>query len=424
MDLLEYQAKELFREIGIPVLPSQRIDNPRDLKGLKIPYPVVLKSQVPIGGRGKAGGIKFVENTIDAIAAAQTIFHLPIMGQYPQVLLAEARYDAEREFYLAVALDYTLRRPVLLGSPQGGMDVEGVMAQMQQVVIDQEFSPFYARRLALKMGLEGNLIQSVSAIIEAMYKLFVQKDLDLVEINPLGVSATGEVMALDGKVTANDSALGRHPDLKTLLTKLRSSQLPSYHCDNGTKPIASNENLWEMDGNIAIVCNGTGLAMATLDMVYQAGGKPARCVNLGEDMFGNCAETLCDRLQKGIERIIQEDGVRVLLVNILGSVPNCTEIASAIATYLQQSGSELPIPFANNSRQRRPNNGSNETHDGQFPYFIVRMGGTQIEAAKESLKSSGVFVVDSLDEAVSQAVALAKPTASGRRSRSTLGGAE
>jgi succinyl-CoA synthetase beta subunit len=216
MDLLEYHAKHLFREIGIPVLPSQTIDRPSDLKTLKIPYPVVLKSQVPKGSRGKVGGIRFVENTIDAIAAAQIIFHLPIMGQYPQVLLAESRYNAEREFYLAVALDYILRRPVLLGSPQGGIDSAAVRAKMQQVIVDGEFSPFYARRLAVKMGLEGKLILSVSAIVEAMYKLFIQKDLDMVEINPLGVSPQGEVMALDGKVIVNDAALGRHPDLALL----------------------------------------------------------------------------------------------------------------------------------------------------------------------------------------------------------------
>ncbi len=119
MDLLEYQAKELFREMGIPVLPSQRIDRLKDLKGLNIPYPVVLKSQVYIGGRGRVGGVRFVENTIDAVAAAQMIFNLPIMGEYPTVLLAEAKYDADRELYLAVILNRSIRRPVLLGSQQG-----------------------------------------------------------------------------------------------------------------------------------------------------------------------------------------------------------------------------------------------------------------------------------------------------------------
>ena len=115
MDLLEYQAKELFRDMGIPVLPSQRIERPKDIKALTLPYPLVLKSQVYIGGRGRVGGVRFVENTIDAIAAAQTIFNLPIMGEYPKLLLAEAKYDVERELYLAVTLNRSMRRPVLLG---------------------------------------------------------------------------------------------------------------------------------------------------------------------------------------------------------------------------------------------------------------------------------------------------------------------
>ncbi|MGL5135034.1 MAG: ATP-grasp domain-containing protein, partial [Planktothrix sp.] len=269
MDLLEYQAKTLFREMGIPVLPSQSIENAQDLKGLKIPYPVVLKSQVRAGGRGKAGGIRFAENTIDAVAAAQMIFNLPIRGECPQVLLAEAKYDADRELYLAVTLDSGSRRPVLLGSQQGGVNVEATLSKIQQVIVDQDFSPFYARRLILKMGLQGDLILLVSAIVEKMYHLFVQKDLDLVEINPLGISPTGEVMALDGKVIANDGALGRHEDLITLLKAQEK-------CSSLSLPIISDQlfhpelNLVELQGNIGILCNGAGLTMATLDLIMQS----------------------------------------------------------------------------------------------------------------------------------------------------------
>ena len=141
MDLLEYQAKTLFRQMDIPVLPSQRIDRAQDIKGLKIPYPVVLKSQVRAGGRGKAGGIKFVENTIDAVAAAQAIFNLPIVNEYPQVLLAEAKYDADQELYLAVVLDPMSRRPLLLGSRQGGVNLEATLSEVKQVIVNQAFSP-------------------------------------------------------------------------------------------------------------------------------------------------------------------------------------------------------------------------------------------------------------------------------------------
>ncbi|MEA5512725.1 ATP-grasp domain-containing protein, partial [Nodularia sp. UHCC 0506] len=220
MDLLEYQVKEWFGKIGIPVLPSQRIDHPTDLKRLKIRYPIVLKSQVYAGERAKAGGVRFVETTIDAIAAAQTVFNLPIWGELPEVLLAESKYISQQEFYLAVVLDTDVCRPVLLGCTEADVDWESAGEKMYHVVVEQEFSPFYARQLALKMGLQGKLMQSVSSVVEKMYQLFVQKDLDLVEINPLAVSASGQVMALNGKVSINERAIGRHPDLAEIAVKI------------------------------------------------------------------------------------------------------------------------------------------------------------------------------------------------------------
>jgi succinyl-CoA synthetase beta subunit len=263
MDLLEYQAKDLFREVGIPTLPSQRIDRPTDIKFLKIPYPVVLKSQVSMGHRGKVGGVRFVENTIDGIAAAQTMFNLPIFGEVPQVLLAEAKYDVSREFYLAVLIDYRSRRPVLLGSERGGMDLVAVMDSLQQVMIDDTFSPFYARKLAIQMGLSGDLLVQVSGIIEAMYQLMVAHDLDLVEINPLGVSNDGKLMALDGKVTVNDRAIIRHPKLQELMRQTSIRRLP--------KSVAAGS------GRIGLLVEGRGLAVATIVELQRAGRPIFQC---------------------------------------------------------------------------------------------------------------------------------------------------
>ncbi len=407
MDLLEYQAKALFRQMAIPVLPSQRIDHPADLKGLKIPYPVVLKSQVRAGGRGRAGGIKFVENTIDAVAAAQTIFNLPIESEYPEVLLAEAKYNADQELYLAVLLDPVARRPVLLGSQQGGMDVEGSIDQMQQVVVDQEFSPFYARRLMVKMGLQGNLIQSVSTIVEKMYRLFVEKDLDLVEINPLGISPKGEVMALDGKVSANNDALGRHPDLVALGAKKQDTKLPGerrsqvdrrsansnlLHSSLELAPTSPSQisnseplNLVELDGNIGILCNGVGLTMATLDAVAQEGGKPANFVNLGSLDRYDSVDALRDRAESALELVSQDKSVKVVLVNILGSTATSEAIIAAVVGYLQRK--------ARTNRQLQ---------------IVLLLVGLDRDAVKKRLGQLPVQLASTLDQAVSQAVSLVK----------------
>jgi succinyl-CoA synthetase beta subunit len=393
MDLLEYQAKEWFREMGIPVLPSQRIDRPRDLKGLKIPYPVVLKSQVRTGGRGKAGGVKVVTNTIDAIAAAQTIFNLPILGEFPEVLLAEAKYDSDQEFYLAVVLDPVARRPLLLGSPQGGIDVESAPELLQQVVVEQEFSPFYARRLAVKMGLQGQMIQSVSTIVEKMYHLFVQKDLDLVEINPLGVSSTGELMALDGKVTVNQQAIARHPDVSLMAEKMASRS-------NGLQPAAEigRWNEVEKAGNIAILGNGAGLLMATLDLVIEASNrKPAACLNVGHGRNTDSSlSNFCDRVAQGLEFLAQDKNIQVILVNILSSVPTTLEVAEVIAEFVQR-------------HERHTTSKTRASY--HHPHLVVRLAGSDLDSAKERLAQVQVILVENLDEAVVEAARVTKPSA-------------
>jgi succinyl-CoA synthetase beta subunit len=410
MELLEYQAKELFRQMEIPVLPSQRIDQPRDLKQLKIPYPVVLKSQVYTGGRGKAGGIRFVSNTIDAMAAAQSIFHLPIMGNYPSVLLAEAKYEADREFYLSVVLDTSTRRPLLLGSQAGGEAVESKLSDVQQVIVDQEFSPFYARRLAVQMGLKGELILAVSQIVEKMYTLFSQKDLDLVEINPLAVSTSGKLMALDGKVAVNDAALGRHPDLvelsprfaKPALSARRSINAPppysatshaatgNGHSMNGapiSEPIASALKLVQLDGNIGVICNGAGLAMATLDLIYAAKGKPMGFVDLGgEQHYGRSPEALRDRIKQSLHLLRQRPELKVVLINILSGVMSGISVAEAIADCLKQVSS-LPAPA-----------------------IVVRLMGEEFAAAQTILTELEIPVLESLDAAIAEAITLAKPS--------------
>ena len=407
MDLLEYQAKQLFNEVGIPTLPSQTIDDSREIKRLQIPYPVVLKSQVRAGGRSRAGGIRFVENTIDAIAAARAIFNLPILGEYPQVLMAEARYNAKREFFLAVVLDYQLQFPVLLGSASGGINIEALLDNMQKVVVEEEFSAFYARRLAIKMGLQGVLVQSVSAIIEKMYHLFVDKDLDIIEINPLGVSTDGEVMALDGKITVNDRALNRHPDLISLAMPTSLSEEIS----------ASPEPrvLEEVDdkGNIGIICNSALLAQATWDLISQERGISC-CLIVGETPQGELlsSSALALQMEQALERALAVPGLKILLINILGGTPITEAVAQAIERYWQlkieqDSQSEERTERATGSTKRSRRSRSSSRNQVEQPQWVVRLA-VAVEPVKEQLAAMPIHWSDDLETAVSQTISLAK----------------
>jgi len=406
MDLLEYQVKEWFGKIGIPVLPSQRIDHPTDLKRLKIRFPIVLKSQVHGAERAKAGGVRFAETTIDAIAAAQSIFNLSIWGELPEVLLAESQYDANQEFYLAVVLDTAVCRPVLLGCKEANIDWESAGEKMLHVVVEQEFSPFYARRLALKMGLQGTLMQSVSSVVEKMYQLFVQKDLDLVEINPLAVSATGQVMALNGKVRVNERAFKRHPDLAEMAAKIISR-----HTSTEINGILGDWDGVEMHGKIGILGNGTGSVMATLDLVANAGGKPGVCLNLRHAFLTDTAPTTFrDRLETGLKILAADKSIQVILINFLGNIPQSEEVTEVIAKFVQQDNNELQSQVARS-------NGSKSRREFHFPPLVIRLAGSEFDPARKYLAtlktySDTLIVVENLDEAVEKAIRLAKSTAS------------
>ncbi|MGI0480528.1 ATP-grasp domain-containing protein [Geminocystis sp. CENA526] len=303
MDLLEYQAKQLFQQVDIPVLPSQSISHPKELKNLLIPYPIVLKSQVLASGRAKFGGVKFVENTIDAIAAAQYIFNLQIEGEYPEVILAEARYDAENELFLAIMLDYTLKKPVLLGSSCGGIHIDTLLENLQTCVIEDTFSPFYARRLVKQMGLSGNSIASVSKIFEKMYHLFIEYDLDAIEINPLGVNNNGEVMALDGKIRINDYALNRHPKLLASFTQENiNNSSPSF------KLLKIDES-----SNLAVISDSVDVGIFTLNGLLNKGQKTNSYYVISSENKENQEESLNNIFAD----IFNNEQIKVVLINII-----------------------------------------------------------------------------------------------------------
>ena len=322
MELLEYQAKKLFKMVGIPVLPSQTIRDPRKIKQLQIAYPIVLKSQVSSGGRGKAGGVRFVSNTIDAIAAARTIFNLSILGEYPEVILAEAHYNAVNELFLAIVLDYDLSRPVLLGSAFGGMNVDSLLANLQQVVVETEFSLFYARRLAASMGLSGKLICSVAEIIAKMYRLFLETDLDLIEINPLAINERGELMALDGKITIDDNALERQPILNSLSFSQQQQRRNYHNLLRTNKDFSQISWRWlnwhDRAGEVAMICNSFDSALLTWDLLKQGGATPA-CALLIDNSLSLAADDLPLYSQKLLEALMEIEnvaGIKAIFINI------------------------------------------------------------------------------------------------------------
>ncbi|MGK7945363.1 MAG: ATP-grasp domain-containing protein [Microcystaceae cyanobacterium] len=417
MDLLEYQAKELFNQVGIPILPSQPIKTVGELKWLRIPYPIVLKSQVRVGGRGKAGGVRFVENTIDAIAAANAIFNLPISGEYPDVILAEAEYNVQEELFLSVLLDYKLQRPVLLGSARGGVDIESFLDQMQEVVIDQDFSPFYARRLALKMGLKGELIQTVSEIIEKMYGLFLEKDLDFIEINPLALNEAGQVMALDGKISVNEAALTRHPEILTLTSTPESSDQPFLI--NSTLPITTYPHRLKesnKEGKVAIISNSEGLGLSVWDSLAQEKIKPHSCYILNE---GDCQLYLQQQLTEVLNQLGKLSEIEVIVINWLSSVPLNKGVARVIADYLTAKGYQPSSPVAEErmmratgfggSKRGKKNTSSVKPKINQLsPAFIVRLIGTETDELKKELTALSVIWVDHLEAIAQQTVKLTK----------------
>ena len=406
MELLEYQVKEWFGKIGIPVLPSQTIDHPTDLKRLKINYPIVLKSQIYGGGRAKAGGVRFVETTIDAIATAQNIFNLPIYGELPEVLLAEAKYNIEQELYLAIVLDTAVCRPILLGCDEADIDWEEAGEKMQHVVVEEQFSPFYARRLALKMGLQGALMQSVSEVIENMYRLFIEKDLDLVEIKPLGVNSSGQLMAINGNISINERAILRHQEIAVIARKLAARNISKQ--GNG------NFGSWdgvEMHGKIGILGNGAGSVMATLDLVINNGGKPGICLNLRHAFLTDTIPTnFYTRLERALQILTADKSIQVILINFLGSIPQAAKVAEVIKNFLQEQPSNISTGFTSNGNR----NGSGSD---SIPKLVIRLAGSDLDIAKkylsdlENFGDSSILLLESLDDAVKQAVKLTKTKA-------------
>jgi succinyl-CoA synthetase beta subunit len=417
MELLEYQAKELFRIVGIPILPSLTIRDARKIKQLQIPYPVVLKSQVLSGGRGKAGGVKFVANTIDAIAAARSIFNLSILGEYPEVVLAEAHYNTERELFLAIVLDYDLRCPVLLGSARGGMNTDSLLANLQQVAITEEFSLFYARHLAAHMGLSGSLICSVSEIIAKMYRLFKEKDLDLIEINPLGVNSQGELMALDGKIKINDHALARQPITETLNFSAQQRAIGHHSTWKTQRNIRQVNWRWldwqHQKGKVAMICSSFDCALLTRDLLVQNKVFPAGsalienslATEIDNDHLQLYREQLLGILQE-LESFIE---IKVVILNIWDQETVNREIVETVVNYcqvLQEAAGAAPKEQIQTKEEIGKSGASVPFVTDCKPYFVLRL--LNHTSLQDVPTSEQIYLSSSLEESINQTIAVVK----------------
>jgi len=349
MDLLEYQGKQLFRKHGVPVPEGKPATTVEEAVAAaeELGYPCVIKAQVLIGGRGKAGGIKLAQNRDEAQQHAQAILGMDIKGFTVHEVYVEAASEIDEEYYAAFVFDRSAKKPMAMFSKMGGMDVEEVAETdpeaMRMVHVDPliGFQDFHARRLAFEAGIPADVIRPVGALLARLYQMFVAEDAMLVEVNPLLVTkpsgaATGgsgkggrDVVALDAKVTIDASALYRHPDSQEFRSEVGVDPQESMARERGLTYVA-------LDGNVGILGNGAGLVMSTLDVVAQAGGQPANFLDAGG---GSKAEAIT----QAVEVILSNDSVTAVLFNIFGGITRCDEVAKGLIEAFDQIKPTVPF---------------------------------------------------------------------------------
>ncbi len=382
MHLHEYQAKQLFTDCGVPVPPGRMIESVQDagvaakaLGGKRW----VVKAQVHAGGRGKAGGVQLVDSieAVEKVADALLGTRLQTRqtgspGLPVQRLLVESTVDIERELYLGLLVDRARERVVVMASAAGGMDIEEVAANNPGAIFTEAIHPavglqaYQCRNLAFGLGLNGEKVKAFTQLLGGLYRLFDQQDASLVEINPLVVTGAGDLLALDAKLDIDDNALYRRPQL----TELRD---PSQEDEKERAAGQHGLNYITLDGNIACMVNGAGLAMATMDLIKLHGGEPANFLDVGG---GATAE----RVAEAFKLILSDAKVRAILVNIFGGIVRCDLIAEGIIQAVREVGVELPV--------------------------VVRLQGTNVDQGKAMLAESGLSIIaaDGLTDAANKVV--------------------
>jgi len=337
MDLLEYQGKQLFARHGIPV-PTGEVASSVDeavAAADKIGYPCVVKAQVLIGGRGKAGGIKIAQDSAEARAHAEAILGMDIRGHVVHELWLEEASDIATEYYASIVFDRSARAPLVMLSTEGGMDIEEVADNNPDAIARLHVDPllgfqaFHGRELAFKAGVDEDVVRPVGAFLAKLYDAFIAEETMLVEVNPLIITGDRKIKALDAKVTLDGNSLFRHAD---------NAALRNVGGEDPQERMAREKDLTyvKLDGDIGILGNGAGLVMSTLDVVAQAGGEPANFLDAGG---GSKADAIVD----AVEVILSNEKVKAVLFNIFGGITRCDEVARGLIEAFGQIKPTVPF---------------------------------------------------------------------------------
>ncbi|MDH4038004.1 MAG: ADP-forming succinate--CoA ligase subunit beta [Candidatus Krumholzibacteria bacterium] len=376
MKIHEYQAKELFARAGIPVPPGTVARTPAEAEkaAAAIGKPVVVKAQVLVGGRGKAGGVKLAATPAEAREKAEKILGMDIKGETVQKVLVTEAVDIDREIYVGVIMDRRTHRPLIMASAEGGVEIEVTAREkpeaIQRVTVDPLYGlhPFAARRLAAALVVDADLTRPAADIIEKLYRVYDESDASLAEINPLVVTKDRRVLAIDAKMNFDDNALYRHTDIEAM----RDAEAED---EGEARARAEGLSFVRLSGNVGCIVNGAGLAMATMDLVKEFGGQPANFLDIG-------GSSRPEKVVTALSIILADKSVRSILFNIFGGITRCDDVARGLVTAFDKMKLDLPV--------------------------VVRLTGTNEAEAREILrKVPSLHTAETMDEAVKKAIALA-----------------
>jgi succinyl-CoA synthetase beta subunit len=379
LDLYEYQGKELLRNYGLETLPGIVAGIPEEAERAAetLGGTVAVKAQVLTGGRGKAGGIKVVSSPQEAKEAAGEILGMDIRGHNVGRVYVEGGAEIDREFYLSITVDRTEKRPLILFSTEGGVEIEEVAETKPGAIVKVHVDPllgllpYQVREITFAAGLEGDVAKGVGRTLSNLYRAFEDLDASLVEINPLVVTGEGRVLTLDAKVTVDDSSLYRHGDIAGLHDVEAADPQEERAQEVGLQYV-------KLEGDVGILGNGAGLVMSTLDVVAQAGGEPANFCDVGG---GADAE----KISTALDIVTSNEQVRSVLFNIFGGITRGDEVARGLLSAIERTGITLPI--------------------------VVRLDGTNAEEGRRILAENtpeNVVTEETMLEAASRAVELAR----------------